>query len=125
MKLKANKSLSLILQSAVYLAFFSVQFFYNFDGQGHSKVIPGVVSASVSSSKANVSLEKSKGNSTQKVNFRLNKRFQPKQLAESISLDTAAPYQYLVSPKLGLFCSQYLPSNIHNSHTLRGPPSVA
>jgi hypothetical protein len=108
----------------LYLAFFTVQIFFNFDIAQKTTVAQKTYGAiSVSSDRENIKQVSSKSLPTSKI--RLNKRFQPSTIPIIFHDLVIVPVAYselkLTSLSEGnLYAFAYLAT-----HTLRGPPVIA
>ena len=121
---KANKIFSVTLLSLVYIAFFAVQFFFNFDfpaGSGFASVNPF---ASSSVLQYQPGITKAAGHSSKKISFRLNKRFQPQSLPACDVVITEAPERYICSVAPLCYHKVFITACILINRTLRGPPVV-
>lgn len=109
----------------IYLSFFSVQLFYNFDLSRYQKSNFGRISIhnSDAGAKGNASYQKS--SFTAKANIRLNKRFEPKSIHDCIAPVYEIPFFFYLPEKIGDNYDQRLLSSIRLSVLLRGPPAIA
>jgi hypothetical protein len=112
---------------SVYAVFFSVQFFFNFDGPGPGYGQTILYSCAAHSNPAGAHFQKS-GLSTSNApvhNIRLNKRFHQEDLYPCPLLRVEAPEQYEVRQTLGHYTNRFLPSFTPFHPALRGPPVAA
>ena len=114
----SSRLLAKILIGQVYLVFFAVQLFFNFDSQGIS--LHKHQSSNSNHSKA-AKFDSWEGKSHHPSVFRLNKRFQPVSTPELISFDMALAREFSSKPE----CHYVSPSvsetaTLHRS--LRAPP---
>jgi hypothetical protein len=104
----------------LYLSFFFVQLFYNFDIANHP-----AETNTISLHKNNQeTVKKAATPADKKISFRLNKRYQPQAAitCNDITVDQVICY---VSSKLHVhYCSGFIPSATPLAHALRGPPAV-
>jgi hypothetical protein len=114
MRPKAINIFSLILVNAVYTIFFAVQIFFNFDDSFTPKS-PASVRAGICSIKKPI-------HASHKVSFRLNKRFQPRELLVCSSIGAEIPLAWVHSTNLLINAQIFLPVPSCASHPLRGPP---
>jgi hypothetical protein len=119
---RINNTLFYTLLLAVYAVFFSVQFFYNFDGQ--SEVKKGVSMAKTAPSHFS-STHPSSAHSPSTHTIRLNKRFHQENMTPCTILSVDAPRQYVIRATLEHYRNIFLPSFFPVHHPLRGPPVVA
>jgi hypothetical protein len=119
---KINNTLFYTLLLSVYAIFFSVQFFYNFDGQ--SEVKKGV-SIAKSAPSHSTSAHSTSAHSPSSHTIRLNKRFHQENMAPCTVLSVDAPRQYIIRATLEHYRDVFLPSFFPVYHPLRGPPVVA
>ena len=117
--------MKIFLISGLYLSFFAVQLFFNFDLANSQKRY----STSAEQYHQNTI---SKGHSvfqkstvTSKANIRLNKRFEPKSFQVVITPVIEIGSYYYMPFELGLYSEYNFNSNIRLSASLRGPPSIA
>jgi hypothetical protein len=98
----------------VYAAFFSVESFYNFEGQPRSTV--GFRYSVVK----NVPVH-----STGACRFRLNKRFHPEVIPPCPIISPEGPRWVVIPVRLGSFGDDPLPAIAIFHYSLRGPPAAA
>jgi len=109
----------------LYLSFFTVQLFYNFDIAGHAAdTIYASLQKSDAKKKEIASIKKDTAPTEKKLGFRLNKRYQPQAAITCNPLIIKQVVCY-VSSKLHVhYCSGFVPSSFPPAHALRGPPVV-
>jgi hypothetical protein len=98
----------------VYAAFFSVESFYNFEGQSRSKEGFGY------SVVKNIPFH-----STTSHGFRLNKRYHPEVIPPCPIVSPEAPHWWLTPVQLGSPGDHPLPDIAILHYSLRGPPAAA
>jgi hypothetical protein len=105
---------SVLLLNSVYIIFFTVQVFFNFDS-----TVDSIYSSSDYSKTCSF---KKPIHSSQKANFRLNKRFQPKSilLCHSLNMEVPTKCVRVIQPITGYMNLLPVPTNANQS--LRGPP---
>jgi hypothetical protein len=111
----------------LYISFFTVQLFFNFDIATAQPANGTSVSFHQNSKgKNNLSVVRKAGfPSDKKVTIRLNKRYQPR-TAITCSPLIVQPIICLISSKLHVhYSAGFIPSSIPPAHSLRGPPVVA
>ncbi len=119
------KLLKVFLISGLYISFFAVQLFFNFDLANSQKRYS-------TSTELHHQDAISKGHSvfqkatvTSKANIRLNKRFEPKSFQVVITPVIEIGSYYYMPLELGLFSENNFTSYNRISTFLRGPPSIA
>ena len=115
-----KKSYSILFHTillSVYAVFFSVQFFFNFDGPGPTSPHSIFTTAA--------SVHHSPLHSTTSHKIRLNKRFHQENITPCTVLSVEAPEQYITRETLGDCRSIHLPFTTPVHRALRGPPVVA
>ena len=123
---KIYKLLFITLLLAVYAAFFSVQFFFNFEAFSGTGVFSKLPAAADTYNKGAAScVKKSSDHSPSRIFFRLNKRFQQENMPPCGQLNIPAPIEYVTINILAYYSEPFLPSVIPNSTLLRGPPFAA
>jgi len=109
----------------LYMSFFVVQLFYNFDIVSHVSIAScKAVQKSDAKTNSQASIKKAAAPADRKAGFRLNKRYHPQ---PAITCNTVAvkPLVCCVSSKLHVHYSRgFIPSSFPPAHSLRGPPSV-
>lgn len=120
-----TKLLKLSLISGIYLSFFVVQLFFNFDFSSSPKKNSLWLSYhnSISLKKGITYFQNS--TISVKANIRLNKRFEPNSIPDCIAPVIEIIIFYNMPEKLGIYREQSLLSSIKLSELLRGPPSIA
>jgi hypothetical protein len=109
-----HKILFYALLFGVYTVFFSVESFYNFEGQPHSKE---VFSYSV--------VKTTPVHSSTCPGFRLNKRYHPEVISPCPIVPPEAPKWCLTPVRLGFPNKSPLPDVSRVHYSLRGPPIAA
>lgn len=125
--LKARNNFFTLLCTVVYVAFYIVQLFFNFDNTVHLNSSTSSASVNIFSiANKNILTEKNTSPSAVKVFFRLNKRFQPKNI--SVCNVGIISHAVLVYPILmGTLYSihiENMATTFLDSYPLRGPPSI-
>ncbi|HEY4063283.1 MAG TPA: hypothetical protein VGM30_15360 [Puia sp.] len=115
---KAHSVLFHTLLLSVYAVFFSVQFFFNFDGPG-----PGNYSPNIFTQAAAVHHSPLPPTGTHTI--RLNKRFHQENITPCDVFFVDVPTPYIMRRTLGDFRDVFLPSFTPIYRPLRGPPIVA
>ena len=106
----------------LYLSFFSVQLFYNFDTGTRQLPINTIKIQKAGQSQLSA---KAAGSGTTKDHFRLNKRYHP-QPAITCAPVVITPVICKVSSKLHIhYSSGFIPSFFTPVYKLRGPPVIA
>jgi len=111
---------------SVYAVFFSVQFFFNFDGPGPTN--PHSIFTKTAFAPGNYGTLTAKTgplHSTTSHKVRLNKRFHQENITPCIVLSVEAPEQYITRETLGDCRNIDLPFTMPVHRLLRGPPAVA
>ncbi len=127
MKTKLNifKFFKIFLVSGLYLSFFAVQLFFNFDLANSRKSNSENVAYQNLETGSQAHAFYQKASVSSKANIRLNKRFEPKSFPVCIAPVIEIGLFYYTPKKLGHFYEQRLISKIKLSTLLRGPPSIA
>ncbi len=109
----------------LYISFFTVQLFYNFDIANHAATNAAISIHKVAKQQSGQSTVKKAAESPdKKTSFRLNKRYHP-QPAIVCNTVVYKPLICLVSSKLHVhYSSGFIPFSLPSAHSLRGPPSV-
>jgi hypothetical protein len=104
----------------LYISFFIVQLFYNFDIASRP-----ADTASISLHKNNPeTVKKATIPAGKKISFRMNKRYHP-QPAVTCNLIIIKPVICYVTSKLHVhYSTGFIPSSTPPAHSLRGPPAV-
>jgi hypothetical protein len=108
----------------VYISFFTVQLFYNFDIASH----PGNIITSASFQKNEVLknnhavAKKAAFPSEKKENFRLNKRYQPRTVVCCDAFVLKPVTCFVFSKQHVHYSTGFIPFSIPRAHSLRGPP---
>ena len=127
--MKANKTiyklLKVFLIAGLYLSFFAVQLFFNFDLANSQKRYSSRTELEHKNDHPNGIALFQKSNFTSKANIRLNKRFEPKSFQVVITPVIEIGLYFYMPQVLGQFSENNFTSNICISAFLRGPPSIA
>jgi hypothetical protein len=104
----------------LYVSFFIVQLFYNFDIANHPSGASFITFHTSNQQTVNKGTTPADG----KLSFRLNKRYHPQQ-AITCTTVIIKPVVCYVSSKLHVhYSSGFVPSCTPPAHSLRGPPNV-
>ncbi len=124
-KCKTYKILNRALALVLYLAFFTVQLFFNFDlhSTANKKLTSSVDYSSFKIKKGSFFITKS--NVLSKSNNRLNKRFEPKSIGECVPLFVSFSYCYYGTETFGYYYRINFLSDFPYSNGKRGPPAFA
>jgi hypothetical protein len=111
---------------SVYAVFFSVQFFFNFDGPGPTSP-QSIFTPAGFAHHGDGTLTAKNGplHSTTSHKVRLNKRFHQENITPCDVLSVDAPEQYVTRETPGAYRSIDLPFTIPVHRLLRGPPFAA
>ena len=107
----------------LYMSFFMVQLFFNFDISKPSSSLTGLVQTSIHCAKQTI-VKKAPGTAEKKNCFRLNKRYHPQ---PAIGCNPVIIQQNIcvVSSKLHVhYSSGFIPSATPSAQSMRGPPLV-
>jgi hypothetical protein len=118
--------LKVFLITGLYLSFFAVQLFFNFDLSNTKKTFSaefGFHHSNVNGKKVLNSYQNSSVSA--KANIRLNKRFEPKSIPFFIAPVTEINLFLYMPEKLGHYFEESVLSSIQLSSLLRGPPAIA
>ena len=121
---KIHKLLFYTLLLSVYGLFFSVESFYNFEGQLNTAAFFKYTRAQLAKNGQSV-VKASSSHSSPTHNFRLNKRFHQEEISPCPVFQVAAPESYVIPRVLGSYRTIILPIVTLIHRPLRGPPSVA
>jgi hypothetical protein len=119
-----NKIISIGLHTAVYLAFFLVQLFFNFEIASNAKMSFQKTSSLSIAKSSGASVRHSAAHPDKKTTFRLNKRFQPQAAPVCVLFTTKAPVRYIPSKFTNAYYGYFIPVVTPCSLSLRGPPVV-
>src|SRR5450432_4441670 len=104
----------------LYVSFFIVQLFYNFDIANHPSGASFIAFHTSNQQTVNKGTTPADG----KLSFRLNKRYHPQPAITCIAV-IIKPVVCYVSSKLHVhYSSGFVPSSTPPAHSLRGPPNV-
>jgi hypothetical protein len=113
------------LLTAVYGVFFSVESFFNFEGQIHAKELFAYSSITQAAAKAPGVARTLPLSSSSSHAIRLNKRYHRENIPSCIVFSVEAPVRYVTPQALMLYRNSPLFSSVVVHHPLRGPPVVA
>lgn len=125
MKKRIHKILLYTLILSVYGVFFSVESFFNFEGQVNAKDLFKYSSFVHFSGSHQHSIRTTPLQSSAKHNVRLNKRYHQEDVTPCPLISVAAPVLPLIPRVLGSYSIVPLPSIAVVHRPLRGPPVVA
>jgi hypothetical protein len=125
MKVIVHKALFYTLLFCVYGIFFSVESFYNFEGQPYQKLIFQHEADSGPVLKSQALVKCAPLHSTSSHSIRLNKRYHQENIPPCTIFSLAAPERYITPVRLGLPGDGVLPSVAIIHYSLRGPPADA
>jgi hypothetical protein len=123
MQQKANHLLNHSMRVIVYIAFFAVQTFYNFDTVG-APAAAGKPYFSTSDKHSTGSVEKTPLHRGQNHKFRLNKRFAPKYVSLSNAPLLEHPHPVSKKTGSGFYADVFIPFSLLVHGSLRGPPAL-
>jgi hypothetical protein len=125
MKKRIHKILFYAVILSVYGVFFSVESFFNFEGQINTKdLFKYTVLVHFSGNHQRV-VKTTPLQSSSKHNVRLNKRYHQEDIAPCPLISVAAPVLHIIPRVLGSCTVDPLPSIAVVHRPLRGPPVVA
>ena len=113
------------LLTAVYGVFFSIESFFNFEGQIHAKELFAYSSITQAAAKAPGVARTLPLSSSSSHAIRLNKRYHRENIPPCIVFSVEAPVRYIAPQTLVLYRNSPLLSAVVVHHPLRGPPVVA
>jgi len=125
MKKRIHTALFYTLLLSVYGVFFSVESFFNFEGQVNAKDLFRYSSFVHFSGSHQQAVCTTPLQPSSKHNFRLNKRYHQEDIVPCPLISVAAPVLPLIPRVLGSYSIVPLPSTAGIHHPLRGPPVVA
>ena len=125
MKKRIHKILLYTLILSVYGVFFSVESFFNFEGQVNAKDLFKYSSFVHFSGSHQHAIRTTPLRSSSKHNVRLNKRYHQENTTPCPLISVAAPVLPLIPRVLGSYSIVPLPSIAVVHRPLRGPPVVA
>jgi hypothetical protein len=115
-----TKAFALLL----YISFFGVQLFFNFDtGKGPATTIHYYSYNTVNSSFPSHIKQTNKANTKQAIVL-LNKRFHPENILAWNNTSIKAPLNYVETTIKYVAFNEHIPSSDHTTYSLRGPPFV-
>jgi hypothetical protein len=107
----------------LYISFFTVQLFFNFDIANHFNSTDLLFSKNIASTKTSA-LSKEKKAKGKKQSIRLNKRFEPKAMPAYNVVVIKSPCRYLGTKLFVSPADVFIPAPFLLSQSFRGPPSV-
>jgi len=109
----------------VYAIFFSVQFFFNFEGLSTSQQLFHYCSFLHAGLKGNITVKDQSAKTPAGHKTRLNKRFHQENMPPCEVVSIVIPARYLPLQTPDYYKDSDLPSVVRVTHPLRGPPVVA
>jgi hypothetical protein len=109
----------------VYVVFFSVQSFFNFEGQSSSQDVSQYCSLLRAASSAGTVAKGQPLRSSAGHKTRLNKRFHQENMPPCDVISIVIPERYIPLQTPDYYKGIDLPSAVRVTHPLRGPPVVA
>lgn len=109
----------------VYAVFFSVQSFYNFEGNSNSQELFSYYSFVHAASKSGVLAKGQPLRSSAGHRTRLNKRYHQENMPPCDVVSVVIPERYIPLQTPDYYRDANLPSIVLVTHPLRGPPVVA
>jgi len=125
MKQRIHTALFYTLLLSVYGVFFSVESFFNFEGQINAKELFKYSSFVHFSGSHQHAIRTTPLQSSSKHNIRLNKRYHQEDMTPCPLISVAPPVLPLIPRVLGSYSIVPLPSIAVVHRSLRGPPVVA
>lgn len=125
MKKRIHKILFYTFLVSVYGVFFSVESFFNFEGQVNTKDMFKYSSFVHFSGKHPNVLKTTPLQSSSKHHVRLNKRYHQEDITPFPVFFVAAPELHIIPRILGLYQTVPLPAVLVPHQRLRGPPVIA
>lgn len=116
--------LKVFLILGIYLSFFAVQLFFNFDLSRSQKSTVGRIALQNQDTGSTGHAWYQKSSITAKANIRLNKRFEPKSIPDCIAPVFEICFFFYSPEKLGYNYNQSLLTSNKLVVLLRGPPSL-
>jgi hypothetical protein len=113
------------LLTAVYGVFFSVESFFNFEGQIHAKELFAYSSMTQAAAKTPGVARTLPLSSSSSHAIRLNKRYHRENIPPCIVFSVEAPVRYVTPQIPVLYRNRPLPATDIIHHPLRGPPVAA
>jgi hypothetical protein len=123
MKKRLHRALFHALLIGVYGIFFSIESFYNFEGQPNGKKDLGYLACLLVAPHSQTVVKNSPLHSSTSPGFRLNKRFHQEDIPPCPILSPAAPERNIAPLRLGFDGTRMLPSVAIFHYSLRGPPT--
>src|ERR1700743_3409387 len=121
MKKRLHRLMYYVLLLGVYGIFFSVESFYNFEGQSNARDIIRYASLANGHEKDVITARATPLHSTNIHSIRLNNRFHQEDIPPCPILPPATPEYVLTPLVLGVYCPTYLPEPALLYRPLRGP----
>jgi hypothetical protein len=109
----------------VYVAFFSVQSFFNFEGLSGSKDVFQYCAQLCAASRTGTLAQNQPLRSSAGHKIRLNKRFHQENMPPCDVISIVIPERYIPLQTPDYYKDDFLPCVIRVNHPLRGPPVVA
>ncbi|HEY4285499.1 MAG TPA: hypothetical protein VGN00_00250 [Puia sp.] len=125
MKKRIHKILFYAVLLSVYGVFFSVESFFNFEGQVNTKDLFKYTAFAHFSGNHQSVIKTTPLQSSSRHNVRLNKRYHQEDIAPCPLISVATPVLRIIPKVLGSYSIVPLPSIAVVHRPLRGPPSVA
>ena len=129
MKYQRRRILSYLAKTPIlilYISFFIVQLFFNFDIANTSKnTTLFSCNKIVATGRHSFVIKKTNTAKDQKQALRLNKRFKPQVILAYTPFDIKSPVYYLGEKPFGFYASVFIPASFLFPQFFRGPPVVA
>ena len=110
----------------LYISFFIVQLFFNFDIANHSNNNPQLYSyKKLSATRITPVVNKTNKGKTKQQTIRLNKRFEPQAMLVYHGTEVKVPEYCFGIKQPGISRELILPTPYLHPHSLRGPPVTA
>jgi hypothetical protein len=124
MRITLHKALFYTLLFCVYGIFFSVESFYNFEGQPYQRVIFQRKADAGPVLNSQTLVKSTPLPSSSSHSIRLNKRYHQENIPPCPIFSLAAPERYITPVRLGTPGDGVLPSIAIVHYSLRGPPAA-
>jgi hypothetical protein len=108
----------------LYLSFFAVQLFYNFDIASHPANTASISIHNNKQKDSRSTVKKAASTPDKKISFRLNKRYQPQAAITCKPIIIKQVVCYVNSKLHVHYSSGFIPAEFPPAHSLRGPPNV-
>jgi hypothetical protein len=125
MKRRIHRALFYTLLLGVYGIFFSIESFYNFEGQPNGRGDLHCSANFLPVSHNQTVVKNAPLHSSTSHGFRLNKRFHQENIPPCPIFSLAAPERSIAPLRLGFYGTRTLPSVAIFHYSLRGPPTIA